>query len=475
MSRSFVSPRRSVLAGTWYPGSAEHLLQDVKRYCECARQVEFEGSPLGLIVPHAGYAYSGSCAGYGYRVFERAHPRRVVIIGPSHRDSFAGVALPDVDAFETPLGAMPVDANAIALLRAREPFVVRAAAHGTEHCIEIQLPFLQRFLPDATIVPLVVGHVDAVGKRLAAAGLRALLDGDTFFVVSSDFTHYGEAFGYLPFPPQGDVRARLEELDGHAIDAISRRDIEALVAHCGKVDATICGVAPIEILLRALEGADVKARLLKYDTSGDSTGDWRHCVAYATMLFEDLGRIDAEAGRLLLRLARNAIVRALGLAGEVGPPKTPLPACIARPAGAFVTIKRHGRLRGCIGHLTSERPLHAVVTEVAVLAATEDARFEPVRQEEVSDLQVEVSVLSKPVPVADEREVVVGHDGLIAEWGGFRGTLLPQVAVEHHLDREAFIEATLAKARIPTEGTVRSQVKLQRYAAQVVREAGHES
>jgi AmmeMemoRadiSam system protein B len=270
------------VAGTWYPSDASALLRQVQSFCGEGGS----GTASALVVPHAGYVYSGAVAGRG---FERLDPeaRRVLLLGPSHYESFEGVVCPRAAVYRTPLGQVPIDPTAIAALRAAgvaqddRPF-------RPEHCLEAEIPFLQwRLRPGWQLVPLLVGRL---GGRWSAARLaetlRPLLGRDASVVVSSDFTHFGTRFDYVPFT--SDVPEGIERLDRGAIEHILAWDATGFEEYVSRTGTTICGRYPIRVLFDLFpEG--LEGRLVAYDTSGRITGDWDHSVSYASLAFGEQG------------------------------------------------------------------------------------------------------------------------------------------------------------------------------------------
>lgn len=274
--------KRSTLAGAWYPAESGELATLVDALL-AAVEAKPLGHLLGLIVPHAGYRYSGSVAAAAYRQLRGRPYERAVLLAPSHRLAFRGVAVLDADAFETPLGRVPIDP-----LPAGRSRLVRAdpAPFAGEHSLEIQLPFLQRVVAGVKVVPLLFGRLHEEDHQEVGA-LLAWLDGErTVFVVSSDFTHYGRSFAYLPFPALDAeyVRRRLRELDMAAIDAVLRGDAAAFGRHLDETGDTVCGHVPISAFLR-WAGPAHRGELLDYRTSLDATGDFEHTVSYAAIAF----------------------------------------------------------------------------------------------------------------------------------------------------------------------------------------------
>jgi len=451
--------RPAAVAGQFYPGSPTRLRAEVE--ASLVSGAAAAGPVRALIVPHAGYQYSGRTAGHAYARLRQAPPfRRVVVLAPSHRAWFRGVSLGDYAGFTTPLGTVPVDTAACrALLAAGSRLVcARRDAHAAEHSLEVQLPFLQVLLPDAALVPVVCGEMGLAEVSTVAGILAAeLWRPDTLWVVSSDFTHYGEAFGYTPFVE--NVAARLEELDRGAIDMILRRDGAGFLDYVNRTGATICGRLPIALLLAALERAPESCRieLCHYTTSGRLNHDYRHSVSYASLVVtaaEAGSGPDHHSGPVLgaaekaalLTLAREAIGNALRGEPEPVPVAAKLAAALRLDAACFVTLHLDGRLRGCIGHLTASEPLYLNVIRNAQNAAFRDQRFSPLGPDEFERIEIEISVLTPARPISSADEFVVGRHGINLEKGRHRAVFLPQVAPEQGWDRETTLRHLCLKA-----------------------------
>ena len=278
------------VAGSWYPGDEESLARTVDDLLDTAGS-DRNGDPgriVALIGPHAGYVYSGRVAGRGFGKIRGKKVSRVILIGPSHYEVFHGAVVPDVEVYRTPLGDVELDRDAIEELAGHPRIATSNRPFEPEHSLESEIPFLQRVLsPGWRLVPLLLGSgASGAMAQEIADGLRPLLDETTLVVVSSDFTHYGPRFGYVPF--HDDVQERIRDLDMGAVELIERRDLSGFENYLQETGATICGRDAIDVLLRLLP-AEVEGRLTAYETSGSLTGDWEHSVSYAAVTFQRPG------------------------------------------------------------------------------------------------------------------------------------------------------------------------------------------
>ncbi len=278
------------VAGTWYPAGREALARNVDELLVAAARSpasEAHGRVIALIEPHAGYAYSGGVAARGFRSVRGTAVSRVVLIGPSHYEPLRGAAVPDAEVYRTPLGDTELDVEALARLGPLAGFTTRNGPFGPEHSLEAEIPFLQRALsPGWRLVPVLIGSgTSGTAAAEVADGLRRVIDRSTLLVVSSDFTHYGPRFAYVPFTEE--VPERIRELDMGAIRAVESRDVAGFEDYVDRTGATICGRDAISILLHLLPD-DVASELAAYDTSGRLTGDWEHSVSYAALTFREI-------------------------------------------------------------------------------------------------------------------------------------------------------------------------------------------
>ena len=413
--------RTPAVAGSFYPEQPDVLERDVQALLSGAQlQAADAPVPKALIVPHAGYIYSGPIAANAYARLAPARGRikRVVLLGPAHRVAIAGLALPGVDGMQTPLGIVPIDAQAVADIASLPQVVTSAEAHAREHALEVHLPFLQQVLGSFALVPLVVGRAPT---EQVAEVLERLWGGDeTLIVISSDLSHY------LTYS-----QARSTDRETAHMILLRRAQLNHHQA---------CGATPVNGLLSIALRRRLQPKLFDLRNSGDTAGDHSRVVGYASVGFfespdvagatdEGIPAADTR-GDVLVPLARAAIGDIFGLVL----PTDESPAFLREPGATFVTLTRKGRLRGCIGSLQAHRSLLQDVKANAKAAAFTDPRFEPLTQTEFATTCVEVSLLSaaQPLPAAaTEAQALAqlrpGIDGLILEYAGNRGTFLPQV------------------------------------------------
>jgi len=447
--------REAAVAGSWYSDDPDELAQMMDQMLAAVEPVD--GAPVGLLVPHAGYAYSGPVAAHGFKQLEGGGYDVAVIIAADHQSPLSTpISVWAEGGFETPLGIVPVDVELAQMLVEADPRITfDPDAHEGEHPIEIELPFLQRVCPDCSIVPVLMGAADdETVDVLAEALLKALERGPeeagsgrrAVVIASSDLSHY---------PAYDDALVA----DGATLGAIEtgdptrvRQTISALMkAGFSNLATCACGEGPILVTMRVAQGLGADTvTVLRYANSGDSpNGDKNQVVGYgAVMWWHYDAPAPTEAQREeLLALARTSIAEYLET-GDIPEYETNDPV-LSRRAGAFVTLKQQGELRGCIGHTQGNLPLYQAVQQTAVSAATGDPRFPPLAPEDLDHVTVEISILSPFHRVTDVGQIEVGAHGLMIFKGQNRGLLLPQVPVEQGWDRDGYLENLCLKAGLP--------------------------
>lgn len=448
--------RMPAVEGMFYPSGRENIESMISIMMAHAPSSEINGL-TALIVPHAGYRYSGVTASYGFKAIPR-YKKRIVILAPSHYANFRGVSWPDVDYYRTALGDIPLDSSLTRLkaeLESRGLFIDIPEAHQHEHSIEVELPFLQSRLENFSIVPLLFGPSTTLADTKEIADiLHRLYNGkDVLFLVSSDFTHYGPNYNYIPF--RTNVSANIRKFDFWAfkgIKAVSPADFFNFII---TTHDTVCGRIPILTLLFLLKNYyNVSVRLLNYSTSGGLTGDYTNSVSYFAIALVSNSRNSGGEGSFLLELANKTLYdyvrnhESYSLDPSVVDGLDP---DLREKRGCFVTLKEEGRLRGCIGHIIPREPLYKCVIDNAINAASRDVRFRPVSADELSRISLEVSVLSVPellnyTTTDDLKEKLVPmRDGVVLAMGNREATYLPQVW-EQLPTKESFLSSLCLKA-----------------------------
>ena len=435
----------SPLAGSWYSADAAALKKQIDELFEKA-SVKPIDNIIALILPHAGYQYSGPTAAMALKSINRKY-KRVVIIGPSHRVPMEEVlSVSRATAYKTPLGQVPLDVEFINKLLKFPVFQNVPETDKYEHSVQIEVPLLQHCQTDFKLVPIVAGQCSLQTIDKAASILNNLIDNDTLVIASSDFVHYGPNYEYVPF--KQDIPEQLKKLDMGAFEHISKLDDPGFYDYRRKTGATICGFIPITILLTMLDKS-AEAHLINYATSGQEAGDYTNSVSYLSVAFTGTWQTRPEAQqktatptlteedkKQLLLLARKTMVYALK--NRRVPDASDLGIEISdamRPArAAFVTLNKNGALRGCIGDIFPRQPLYKSVITNAINACVNDRRFMPVSEDELKDITIEISALTVPAPVSSPDQIRIGIDGVVLNKNGRSAVFLPQVAPEQGWD-----------------------------------------
>jgi len=410
-----------------------------------------------LIVPHAGTKFSGPVAGYAYKTIAEQDYQRVIILGPTHHLELEAIAVSSYEAWRTPLGEVDLD-EANAGLVDEELFVENDAAFMSENSVEVQIPFIQALYPEATIVPLAVGQLNQDQRVAAAEKISELLDGQTLLLISSDLSHYLTA-------------EEAEEIDAETIELIVEGNQEDML----EIDA--CGREAILIGNFIATERGWSAGLLEYQHTGQVTGDDSRVIGYPAIAYHveepETEGDDADVGNdtrkgvsqdhqdYLLDLARTTIETYI-TEGTVYEPEEPEDEFLLQESGAFVTLSIDQELRGCIGHTVAQEALYLAVRDNAIAAATNDVRFEAVTEDELDQIDIEVSVLTDPESVS-LLSIQAGLDGVILTSGTDRSaTYLPSVW-ESLSDPIEFMESLSEKAGLDSDAWLNEGTVFERY------------
>jgi AmmeMemoRadiSam system protein B/AmmeMemoRadiSam system protein A len=464
--------REPAVAGAFYPDKPEILSRDIKRYLENTKEEKVEGDIVALISPHAGYMYSGQVAAYAYKLIEGIAFDSVVVIAPSHRALFKGASIYDRGGYRTPLGVVPVDVElSKRMMEKRKEIQFFPEAHFQEHSLEVQIPFLQVVLKSFKLVPIVMEPYwnwetcQSVASAIAenVKGKKVLL------VASTDLSHF---YTY-------NIAI---ELDKIFLDHIERFDVEGLNRDLKNNRTEACGGGAVATIMLAAKmlGAN-HGKVLKYANSGDVTGDRSRVVGYVAGVFYkkvggkekmkeerkvgvDLG-LNEEEKKTLHQIAKTVIENKAR--GKTVPDFKIESPVLKENRGAFVTIHKRGQLRGCIGYIEGRGPLHKTIEEMAEAAAFRDPRFTPVKEKELPELELEISVLTPLKKIQDVNEIQVGKHGIYIKKGWYSGLLLPQVATEYGWDRQTFLEHTCQKAGLPPHAWKEKDTEIYIFSADI--------
>lgn len=455
------APRPPAVAGRFYPDSAPALRLAIEKYMQDAIPSAVK-DPVAIIVPHAGYVFSGQICADAFNQVRGRRYDTVVILGTNHTNSsFCKVGIYHGQGFQTPLGTVAIDNRAVdALLDGCPDCILDRSIHAREHSVEVVVPFVQVLFPDAKIVPAIVGEPDVgICERFGKALAKTLKDRNAPIVASTDLSHYPSA-------------ANASMVDRQTLEAILPLDLQDFhaVAHTasdrniGGLATRACGEAPVlTAMAAARELGATGGIIISYAHSGDTVlGDRGQVVGYGAVALASGKTGSADAGtpapryggkyvslnpsdrKALLSLARDTIDRFLTT--KTAPLARNPSAALAQTRGMFVTLKKRGTLRGCIGEIVPQKPLYRLVGTVALKSALEDPRFKQLRPDELQDVEIEISVLTPAAPVAGAEDIVVGRDGVLLKKDGRSALFLPQVAPEQGWGRDEMLDQLCLKA-----------------------------
>jgi len=445
--------RKPVVAGMWYPDEKTELTATLQELFDSIIFYDGEENiePLGLVVPHAGYVYSGKVAAYGYSLLKNMHYDTIILLGTSHHFLENIVSIYDGDFYSTPLGTIEID-NDIAktIIDSHKRFTFHEHVHAKEHSLESQLPFLQYQLSDFKIVPILTSTHDLLLLNELAETLAEIIKNSAkkiLMICSTDMSHFHD----YQFA---------KKMDSRTIELILNNDQDNLRKTILSGDCELCGYYAFNPFIKALKiahGID-DGKLLKYANSGDATGDFtsQSVVGYCSIVYEKLGTSSKEflteiEKKYLLSLARTSI-KHFQKNRKYYSPETPASDALQNKLAVFVTLNKDSLLRGCIGQMIATDPLYLAVNNMAVSAAFNDYRFREVSFTEIEDIDIEISVLTPLKRIYDYKQIKMGVDGVWIKKSGKNGVFLPQVAIETGWDRDTFLRNLCEhKATLPPE------------------------
>lgn len=437
--------RQPVFAGSFYPASANQLKEDLDKYFAEAKAVNLEGKVRTLIVPHAGYDYSGVVAASGYKSIPKdARYKNIFIIASSHKEQFKGASVYAAGNYITPLGEARVNREiARELIQSGPSISFNPKAHDREHSIEVQIPFIQHhFVQTPGIVPIVMGSSSLSAARELATALLPWFTPENLFIICSNFSQY---------PSYKDAR-RIDKLTCEAIvskdpatfySALRKNSSEA-VKNLATPSAGWSSI--MTMLYMADRQQEIEISPVLYRNSGDvAIGDKDRVVGYWAIAGYDTPpkaisyALDSAEKNTLVAISRSTLETYLrsGTLAEVD--KSQLTWTLRQPAGVFVSLHMGGRLRGDNGNLLPDKPLYLLVQEMTLAAALNDPRFAPVEASELKYISIELAVLTPLQKISSVDEFQLGKHGIYMSKGGKSGTLLPQMAQSNTWSKEEFL------------------------------------
>jgi len=438
--------REAVWAGKWkfYDARPEVLSRHLEHLFQNAKKTpSSSGKILALIAPHAGYIYSGGVAASAYGLVKGKDYETVIIIAPSHHHRYRGCSIYLKGGYRTPLGLVPIDEDLAARLSKASGFNYLAQAHREEHSVEVQIPFIQKALPQTKIVPVIMGIATRKTiSTLAEALAKVIHEEKTLVIASTDLSHY--------FP-----KKRANKTDADTISLIQSLKINSLLRKLERGENIMCGGGPVcSVLLYAQKKGEATVNILHYADSSEAGGPEDGVVGYlAAAVYKEVilppFTLSSEEKKGLLQIARLAIEDTILNKKRLN--RQTQNAKLLEKRGAFVTLKKRGRLRGCVGFIKPVLPLCQTVTQAAIYAACRDQRFPPVSAEELKDMEIEISVLTPLKKINSPHLIQVGKHGLLISKGNRSGLLLPQVPVENNWSRDTFLKQICLKAGLPPD------------------------
>ncbi len=464
------SIRQPAVAGSFYPSERDHLEKILEALFLKAKSFRADQKPRILIVPHAGIIYSGKVAASAFSLLKGKNYQRVILLGASHHYFFQEATIDNSSFWETPLGQVPLDRNLIQfLVKDSENISLNSQVHRPEHDLEVELIFLQKVLSSFKIVPILVSQptketIDELVKKL-----EARFDHQTLLVISTDLSHY----------PKGEI-AKL--VDKKTIEAILKGNplfFEEKVSEIEEkfvpeIETALCGFSAVKVGLTfgKLLGIE-EYQLIDYQHSGDVSGDNSSVVGYAAIggfkksLTSSLKILDEEEQKQTLKIARGAIENRLARK-DLERVKVKSKSLFKKGYGVFVTLKKQGQLRGCIGRIEDDEPLEILIKKMALESAFSDPRFPPLNSSELKDLEIEITILSPLKKVNSYQEIRLGRDGVVIERGWQRAVFLPQVAEETDWDLERFLSALCQKGGMEEKCYLDRETKIFIFQTQVI-------
>ncbi|MBN1231802.1 MAG: AmmeMemoRadiSam system protein B [Candidatus Coatesbacteria bacterium] len=463
-----------VLAGRWYTANPKDLKEELQKYLDGTDTISFNNEVKIGLVPHAGLIYSGPVAAYTYKAASKRKIDTVIILGFFHRIFYDKIFLLPGGIVKTPLGDIEIDEDISGKISkicskfAYDSSVLRKLNSEGENSLELNFPFIKHVFPDAKIVPIYYAQNDYQTLIESANAIATILkesNKEILLIVSSDLSHFNNS-------------KVADSLDNITLEGILSEDPKVWNIKCANSQGA-CGKDPITVAKLISQLLGYKSLLLKHSHSGKVSGDNSQVVGYGSIIWtgEKLEKKTAEKGAIevsdelktrMLSYVRKSINEYVKNGKKI---KIDDQEDIwNKNLGLFVTLKKAGNLRGCIGYIEGYQALRNSLVDLSIAASTKDPRFEPINKDEIDSLHIEISILSPIYDVNDVKEIKVGRDGIIIKKGFYQGLLLPQVATEYGWDLETFLEHTCEKAGLSSDSWKDKKTQIKRFSATIFQE-----
>lgn len=439
--------RKPIVAGQFYTANATELKNEVSELFKIAKKTNEKGFSKIIISPHAGYVFSGEVAASAYNQIDSSHKYdNIFIIASSHRASFGGVSVYNIGNYETPIGEVKVNTKICnELISKSKLFSYQHNADALEHSIEVQLPFLQYlYKEDLQIVPIVIGTQSPDICKEISNIIKPYFSENNLFVISTDFSHY-PTYEDAQLIDKITANTILQNSSKSLIKSLNDNDEKGIK----NLSTSLCGWSAVLTMLYITENNnDLKFEIIDYKNSGDNKvyGDKKRVVGYYAIrgflpkneIMNNIIFTENEK-QSLLSIARNTITNHLKSSKYNPLTDFELTPNMKLECGAFVTLHKKGKLRGCIGRFTANQPLYKTIQDMAIASATQDHRFNKVDIIELEEIDIEISVLTPLVKINSIDEFILGKHGIYIKKNGMTGTFLPQVATQTGWTKEEFL------------------------------------
>ncbi len=432
--------RVCAVAGTFYANEKTQLSSQIKSLLHNTKKF-YNEDIKALIVPHAGYIFSAQTAATAYATLKKKYTN-IFLIGSSHHINFDGASIYKIGNYTTPLGEINTNHIIVDALMKNSSFTYKEEAHIKEHTLEVQLPFLQTLYGDELhIVPIIIGTqnmetIISISKVLQPYFNNA----ENLFIISTDLSHYPN-YQDANIVDKRTLNSLIKNSPQEFIDTLVKNEN----AHIQNLITSACGWSSLLTLLYMTKDENYIYEILEYKNSGDTPyGEKNRVVGYGALcvyINKNTFFLNDDEKKELRKLAKLSLFQSTINNTRIEIDPNAVSPKLKQHLGAFVTLKKGGKLRGCIGQFEPNQALYKVIAEMAVSAARFDRRFQPVSKEELDDIDLEISVLTPRKRIYSLKEIKIGRDGIYIQYKNKNGTYLPQVAIDMNWNVEEFVRS----------------------------------